>query len=154
MGKYDHVFGAEGASEKTLRPEEAVAAIAVVTIFADGQPSDEENQVLTEIINSLDIFEDYAVEEFQKMFDKITGILNQEGIGVLFNTAVDALSDDLIEISFEVAVEIILSEESDDESEDTFLDELAEALGLPEEIAQEIIDDLIDDELIEDDEEV
>lgn len=154
MGKYDHVFGAEGESEQTLSPEEAVAAIAVVTIFADGQPSDEENQVLTEIINSLEIFDSYAVEDFQKMFDKITGILNQEGIGVLFNTAVDSLSDDLIEIAFEVAVDIILSDESADEAEETFLDDLAEALGLPEEIAQEIIDDMIDDELMDDDEEV
>lgn len=154
MGKYDIVFATEGESEQTLSPEEAVAAIATVAIFADGKPSDEENQILSEIINSLDIYEGYEAEDFQQMFDKITGILNTDGIGVLFNTAVESISDDLVEIAFEVAAEIVLSDESVDDLEDSLLHDLSAALGLPEEIAQEIIDDLTADEDLIDDEEV
>lgn len=146
MGKYDAIFAVEEELDTEFTPEEALLAIGTVALFADGQPSDEENSVLTDIVNDSGLFEEYSSEDIQAVMDKIVGIINQEGLGVLFNTAVNCLTEDMLESAFEVAAVVVLSDEAVDESEDNFLGALAEALELDQETAQDIIDSLFEEE--------
>jgi tellurite resistance protein len=143
VGKYDYLFATEETSECNLNPEEALAAIVTVAAHVDGEPSSHENQITNDMINNLDRFANYSDHKRQKMFNKITGILNKEGLGVLFNTAVESLTDDLAETAFELASEVILSDGKVDPAEDTLLFELCSALGIPETIAQEVIDEAV-----------
>lgn len=146
MVKYQGIFEAENTSQQTLTPEEAVAAIVMIAVYAEGQPSQEKNEAATNIINTMDIFENYSVDEFQEVLNKIVGILDEEGIGVLFNTAVDSISDDLVEPAFEAATEAMLVDGQIAEDKENFLYELAEALDISEDIAQDIIDELTSEE--------
>lgn len=155
MGKYQAIFEAEEALDTEFSPEEAVVAVAMVALFADGEPDEEEIQILNDIINESDLFEDYGDDDIQAMFDKITGLINDNegGLGVLFNTAVESLPEDWTETAFEAAAAVVLSNESVEDSEDSFLSDLAQALDLSQETAQEIIDELISDYEEEEEEE-
>lgn len=144
--KYQEIFDVDITSKQTLSPEEAVAAIVMVAVYANGQPSEEEYEEAINIINTQDIFDSYSVDEFQETIDKITKLLNEEGIGVLFRTAVASISDDLAEIAFQAVAEMVLVDQKIDEDEESFLSQLADALDISEEVAQDMIDELIDEE--------
>lgn len=146
MVKYQEIFEVEITSKKKLSPEEAVAAIVMVAVYANGQPSEEESEEAINIINTQDIFDSYSVDEFQEMINKITKLLNEEGIGVLFRTAVASITDDLAEIAFQAVAEMVLVDQKIDEDEESFLSQLAEALDISEDVAQDMIDELIDEE--------
>lgn len=146
MVKYQEIFDVEITSKQKLTPEEAVAAIVMVAVYANGQPSEEENEEAINIINTQDIFDSYSVDEFQEMIDKITKLLNEEGIGVLFRTAAESITDDLGEIAFQAVAEMVLVDQKIDEDEESFLSQLAEALDISEDVAQDMIDELIDEE--------
>lgn len=143
--KYQEIFEVEITSKQKLSSEEAVAAIVMVAVYANGQPSEEESEEAINIINTQDIFESYSVDEFQEMINKITRMLNEEGIGVLFKTSVESV-DDLGEIAFQAVAEMVLVDQKIDEDEESFLSQLAEALDISEEVAQDMIDELIDEE--------
>lgn len=143
MGKYSEVFAANGQSEKTLPPEQAVGAIVFVAMFADSGVDEEEIEYLNDMLSSLEIFDSYSAEEMQAMLDKFTDIYDEEGIGALFNVAVASISEELVETAFEAAVEAVLEDDNLSEEEEEFLRSLQTALGLPNELAQEIIDDLV-----------
>lgn len=145
MVKYQEIFDVEITSKQKLSPEEAVAAIVVVAVYANGQPSEEENEEAINIINTQDIFESYSVDEFEEMLDKITRMLNEEGIGVLFKTAAESV-DDLGEIAFQAVAEMVLVDRKIEHDEESFLSQLAEALDISEDVAQDMIDELIDEE--------
>jgi len=144
--KYPEIFETEILSQQTLTPEEAVTAIIMVTAYANGQPSQEENESAINIINTLDIFENYDVDEFQSMMNKIIGILDEEGIGVLFKTAVESITDDLGETAFQAAAEILLGNGEIDAEKSDFFAKLTEQLDISEDVAQDMIDELINEE--------
>lgn len=143
--KYQEIFDVEITSKQKLSPEEAVAAIVMVAVYANGQPSKEENEEAINIINTQDIFESYSVDEFEKMLNKITRMLNDEGIGVLFKTAVESV-DDLGEVAFQSVAEMMLIDQKIEHDEESFLSQLASALDISEDVAQDMIDELIDEE--------
>ncbi|MFB2881427.1 tellurite resistance TerB family protein [Floridanema aerugineum] len=144
--KYQEIFDVDITSKQKLSPEEAVAAIVMVAVYANGQPSKEESEEAINIINTQDIFDSYSVDEFQEMINKITKLLNEEGIGVLFRTAVASITDDLAEIGFQAVAEMVLVDQKIDEDEESFLSQLAAALDISEDVAQDLIDELIDEE--------
>ena len=143
MGKYSEVFAANGQSDKTLAPEQAVGAIVFVAMFADSGVDEEEIDYLHDMLSSLEIFDSYTAEEMHAMLDKFTDIYDEEGIGALFNVAVASISEELVETAFEAAVEAVLEDDNLSEEEEEFLKSLQTALGVPNELAQEIIDDLV-----------
>lgn len=142
-GKYEEVFSAEGQSEQMLSPEEGVVAIVFVAMFANNDVNKEDLEYLSDMLSSLEIFDSYSTIEMQEVLDDITSIYDEEGIGILFNTAIASITDELVETAFEVAVEVVLVDDSLSEEAENFLYNIQKALGIPEEIAQEIIDDLV-----------
>ncbi|MBD2185151.1 hypothetical protein H6S82_17025 [Planktothrix sp. FACHB-1355] len=143
MSKYDEIFASEVQSEQKLNSEEAVAAIIFAAMFAGKEINDEEMEYLNDILSDTGVFDSYSPEEIQQTLDKITDIYNEEGSGVLFNTAINSISDEFVEIAFEGAVAVVLAEENLPEEEESFVNKLQEALDIPEDVAQEIIDDFV-----------
>jgi len=146
VAKYQEIFEVEITSKQNLSPVEAVAAIVMVAVYANGQPSEEENEDAINIILTQDIFDSYSVDDFQEMINKITKLLNDQGIGVLFRTAVESITDDLGEIAFQAVAEMMLVDQKIDDDEKSFLFQLAEALDISEDVAEDMIDELIDEE--------
>jgi hypothetical protein len=145
MGKYDNIFNSQKKSEQVLTPEEAVAAMAVVTAAADSSLEDVDAEDIAMILWEFEVFEEYSEEEISEVVDRLMGIAEDEGIGTLFNTASDSLSDELILDAFAAGVLMVIDEEEliIPQAKTPLLKRLQQALDLEEEEAQEIIQEVI-----------
>ncbi|MBH8552783.1 tellurite resistance TerB family protein [Nostocaceae cyanobacterium CENA357] len=139
MNLLNTVLGTENQAPAFLSPAEAFAAITLVTTASDGYLSNEQALCLSSVLSRLKLFRSYTDELMKRLFDKILGILRQEGFNSLFNAAKQSLSQDLREAAFAVATDLILAESLVTEDEKNFLTDLSQALGLSSEIAIQIM---------------
>lgn len=96
MGKYDKFFESQEVLRESLNPNEAIAAIAVVTAIADSSIKDVDAELLTDILWGFEIFDEYSDDELLEMIDKLVALAEDQGVGTLFNTAYESLDDELI----------------------------------------------------------
>ncbi|NJL10057.1 MAG: tellurite resistance TerB family protein [Richelia sp. RM2_1_2] len=162
MGKYDKFFSSKKTLKESLTPEEAVAAIALVTTVADSSLEDVDIEFLVDILWGFEIFEEYSDEDLLEMLEKLLNLAEQQGAGALFNAANDKLEDEFLEDAFAAGVSVIIDEEEMHipKSKTPLLKSLQQALELDDEEAQEIIEDVIAafeeaelEELLEDEDE-
>ncbi|MBF2018402.1 MAG: hypothetical protein IGS23_25025 [Rivularia sp. T60_A2020_040] len=162
MGKYDKFFSSKKTLKESLTPEEAVAAIALITTAADSSLEDVDIEFLVDILWGFEIFEEYSDEDLLEMLEKLLNLAEQQGAGALFNAAHDKLEDEFLEDAFAAGVSVIIDEEEMHipKSKTPLLKSLQQALELDDEEAQEIIEDVIAafeeaelEELLEDEDE-
>lgn len=162
MTNFDKIFNSPKASEQSLTPEEAVAAIAVVTAIADSSIEAVDPDDLGGVLWEFEVFEEYSEEEITEIVDRLIGIAEDEGLGPLFKAASQALSDDLVLDGFAAGIIVLLDVEdiAIPTNKQPYLKKLQEALGLEDEEAQEIIKEVIaafeeaeDEDFLEDEDE-
>jgi len=142
---YDKIFNSPKTSEEPLSPEEAVAAIAVVTAIADSSIEDVDAENLAGILWEFEVFEEYSEDETTEIVDRLIGIVEDEGLGSLFNAAKKALSDELVLDGFAAGVIVLLDGEelTISKKKEPYLKKLQKALELEDEEAEEIIKEVI-----------
>ncbi|MFH7026192.1 MAG: hypothetical protein ACHBN1_12485 [Heteroscytonema crispum UTEX LB 1556] len=145
MGKYDKIFNSQEASEESLSPEEAVAAVAVVSAAADSSIEEVDAEILASILWDFEVFEEYSEDEVSEIVDRLLGIAKKAGLGPLLNTAIESLSEDLVLDAFAAGVMMVLDEEEliVPKGKMPFLKQLQSVLQLEEEEAQEVISEVI-----------
>ncbi len=144
MTKYDKIFGVEDASEESLSPEEAVAAIAVITAIADSPVEEVDAESLAGVLWEFEVFEEYTEDEIVDIVERLISIAEEEGLGPLFNTANASLSDEIVLDGFAAGVIILLDRElTIPKQKQPYLKKLQEALEIEDEEAQEIIQEVI-----------
>jgi hypothetical protein len=144
MTKYDKIFGVEDASEESLSPEEAVAAIAVITAIADSPVEEVDAESLAGVLWEFEVFEEYTEDEIVDIVERLISIAEEEGLGPLFNTANASLSDDIVLDGFAAGVIVLLDQElTIPKQKQPYLKKLQEALEIEDEEAQEIIQEVI-----------
>lgn len=145
MTKYDKIFNSKDTSEESLSPEEAVAAIAVITVLADSAIDEVEAERLVINLWEFEVFDEYSEDEIAEIVDRLIGIAEDEGIGALFNTASASLADDIVLDGFAAGVIMVLDEEKliIPKQKQSYLKKLKEALELEDEEAEEIIQEVI-----------
>ena len=84
MGKFDKIFNSEDQSEASLTLEESVAAVALVA--AEANSPDTNADILESILWESEIFAEYSEDDMSAMFQRLDGIVAQDGLGALFNT--------------------------------------------------------------------
>jgi tellurite resistance protein len=140
MGLFDKIAGSRKKASTTLGPAEAFAAIALIAVASDGYITDTEAQALSTILGRMQLFRSYPSDVMRRMFDKLMGIMQREGLDALFNAATTALPHDLTETAFAIATDIVLADGEVTEEEETLLNDLCRVLEVPEETAIKIID--------------
>ncbi len=144
MTRYDKIFRSPDISEESLNPEEAVAAIAVITAITDSSFEEVDAEILGSILWDFEVFEEYSEDEITEIVDRLLVIANKEGLGPLFNAARNAVSDDTILDAFAAGVIVVLDDElAIPKKKQLYLKDLQEALALEEEEAEEIIQEVI-----------
>ncbi|MEH2070353.1 MAG: hypothetical protein V7K47_19710 [Nostoc sp.] len=144
MSKYDKIFNSSEASEESLSPEEAVAAIATVTAIADLSIEDVDAESLAGILWEFEVFEEYSEDEIVGIVDRLIGIAEDEGLASLFNTAKISLSDELVLDGFAAGVIVLLDDQlAIAKQKRAYLKKLQTALELEDEEAEEIIKEVI-----------
>ena len=139
MGLFDKMFGAQSQIPEAFSPAEAFAAITLTATASDGYLSEEESRGITATLSRMKLFRSYPHEVMNRLFDKLLGILQRDGINTLFDTAKESLPLDLREAAFAVAADLVLAEGIVTEEEHNFLNDLYQALGISSEIARQIL---------------
>ncbi|MGD1874096.1 MAG: tellurite resistance TerB family protein [Mastigocoleus sp.] len=145
MAQYDHIFRKQGISSTILTQEEAVVAIAVVTIAADASLDRVDSYSIIDTLWEFEVFEEYSDEELSKIVEKALAIANKEGVEILFNTAFQYLSDEIILDAFAVSVSMLVNEETliIPPEKLPLIYELQAVFDLDDTEAEEIIDEVI-----------
>ncbi len=145
MAKYDEVFNSDEVIEESLSAAEAVAAMAVVTAFADANDGEIDVETLASMLWGFETFEEYSEDEMASMLDKLINIAEDNGVGILFNSANQSLSDDSLFDAYAAGVMMLVDEEIGvvPKKKMSFLNQLQAALELDNDEAQEIMDEVI-----------
>ncbi|MBH8572275.1 hypothetical protein I8752_04330 [Nostocaceae cyanobacterium CENA369] len=145
MIDYDKIFNSSEVSEESLSPEEGVAAVAVVTAIADSAVEEVDAEILASILWEFEVFEEYSEDEITEIVDRLIGIAEDEGLCCLFNSASEALSDELVLDGFAAGVIVLIDEEEliIPKEKQPYLKKLQEALKIEDEEAEEIIQEVI-----------
>ncbi|WP_413171208.1 hypothetical protein [Anabaena azotica] len=145
MTKYDKIFNSAETSEESLSPEEAVAAIAVITAIVDSSIEDLDVESLADILWEFEVFDEYSAEEMLEIVDRLVAIAKHEGLGALFNTANASLSDEIVLDGFAAGVIMLLDDENltIPTQKQPYIKQLQQALELEDIEAEEIIKEVI-----------
>jgi hypothetical protein len=148
MNKYENILNnSEEFTDVKLTPSEGMAAIAVIALMADNPDGEVDPDLLISVLTSFELFDEYAEEELLAMIDKLTEVVDEEGLGALFNAAddIEAISDDLVPDAFAIAVATLIDEEQlvIPAAKKAFLKELQTALDVDDEEANAIINDVV-----------
>ncbi|MEG4802951.1 tellurite resistance TerB family protein [Microcoleus sp. ARI1-B5] len=141
MSKFDKIFNSEDKSEASLTPEESVAAVALVA--AEANSPDADADILESILWDSEIFAEYLEDDMSAMFQKLAGIIAQDGFGALFNTAWESMPDELVLDTFAITAAMFVADGEISQKHLPFLQEFQQVLGVEDEEAEEIIDDVI-----------
>jgi hypothetical protein len=159
MSNYEQIFEAKNTTEESLSPQEAVAAIALVSAIADSGLEEVDAEGLAGILWEFEVFAEFSEDEIVEMVDELMAIAEEEGVGPLFNTATQSLPEEMVWDGFAAGVVILLDEEElvVPTDKQPYLKKLQEALKLKDEEAQEIVQEVIaafqepdDDEFLDD----
>lgn len=138
MSKYDKLFQSYAKSTEKLTPLEALFAITLIVVYADGKMSDKESELLNRLMAS-GAMKGYSEEDIQKISNKIDKIWDRQGTVALLHGAVEALPDDMVEDAFSVAAAFAIADGKVTPEESNYLDRLAQALKIPGETAPRLI---------------
>jgi tellurite resistance protein len=144
MTSYEQIFNSKQTTEETLTPEEAVAAIAVVTALADSSIEQIDAEGLAGILWEFEVFAEYSEDEIIEIVDELIAMTEEEGIGALFKAATQALSDELVWDGFAAGVIVLLDAEKlvIPQEKQPYLKKLQQALRLEESEAQQVIQEI------------
>lgn len=140
MGLFDKLTSGRKASQTTLGPAEAFAAVTLIAVAADGYCTESEVRALSTTLSRMQLFRSYPTDVMRKMIERLQSMLQREGIEVLFKVAMATLPDELKETSFAVATDIVLADGEVTQEEEKLLNDLYRALEISEELAVKIID--------------
>lgn len=148
MNKYENILNnSEEFTDVKLTPSEGIAAIAVIALMADNPDGEVDPDFLINILTSFELFDEYAEEELLATIDKLSEIVDEDGLGALFNAAddIEAISDDLVPDAFAIAVATLIDEDKLEipTAKKAFLKELQTALDVDDEEANAIINDVV-----------
>ncbi|HIK27075.1 MAG: tellurite resistance TerB family protein [Oscillatoriaceae bacterium SKW80] len=138
MSKFDHIFKTYAKYAEKLTPLEALFAITLIVVYADGKRAAKEDELLRRLIAS-GAMKGFSEKDFQKISEKIDKIWDEQGTAALFNAAISALPKDMLEEAYGVAVAFAIADGKVSKKESNYLDELAQAMGLSEETAHKIV---------------
>ncbi len=145
MGKYDKIFQSDDISQQVLSPEEAVAAIAVVTQAADLTLENVDIEMLIDTLWGFEVFDEYDDNALSEVISKLIAIAETEGLGALFNAANEFLTDELVLDGFAAGVSVLVS--FDDiaipKAKMPLLKQLQSVLEVEDEEANEVIEEVL-----------
>jgi hypothetical protein len=148
MLKYETILNnSDEFTDVKLTPAEGIAAIAVIALLADRPSAEIPAEDLIDILEDFEIFDDYTENDLLAVIDKLMEIVDQEGLGALFNAAddVDVISDELVLSAYAMAVATLIDEKNlvIPPAKLAFLQELQIALDVDREEAAEVLADVV-----------
>lgn len=128
------------ARKTSFSQPEAMAAIAVAAVAADGKILEVETERSLWLLSQLELFKGYSEPKIIKIVEKLFNILNEKGLNNLVAIANQSLQSKYKETAFTVATDLVLIDGEFSVSEQVFLKNLREVLDISVETAEAILD--------------
>jgi|CXWL01.1.fsa_nt_gi uncharacterized tellurite resistance protein B-like protein len=140
MGLFDKLLGGQSSENATLTKQEAVAAVLLITVAADGNISSEEVESVIAISNRMQLLRSQTADQFNEMMRKLIGILQKQGYEFLLNKATEAMPADLKQTAFAVAADLMFADGFIEEKEKTVIEAIQRAMQIPDDLALKIVE--------------
>lgn len=140
---FDHLFSEDNFSGPILEltTVEALMAVSVLAIAADGKLSEHEQQTL--FTTYIRFFAESSLEKYHKFLDHVLALIRRYNASDVFLAAKKILTPLLKETAFAIATDLVLSDGVFTQEEKKFLLQLWNALEIPDENGQKIIDVMV-----------
>ncbi|HMV76585.1 MAG TPA: tellurite resistance TerB family protein [Leptospiraceae bacterium] len=130
-------------TEKPFSPVEAIVAVGLVAIAADGVVEDIETESLLAVLQKIEALKEYSEEQFKTLIDRIVKIGREEGLGTLVNSSAEVLTNQALkEGALMTAVLVVASDGKVVDEEQEFIDYLLNLFGISDERYDEILDSI------------
>ena len=139
MGLFDEMFN-QPSESPPLSTAEAIAAICLVAIAADGYLSEREGREMDMLLSRMRLFKSYSNDMIGRMKDSLLNQLKQYGPGRLVENAKAAMPSELAPTAFALAADLVLADGTVTSQEQAFLDDLYRILELSGEQALRIVE--------------
>ncbi len=133
------------AKRTSFSQAEAMAAIAVAAVAADGKILEVETERSLWLLSQEELFKGYSEPKIIKIVEKLFNILNHKGLNNLVAIANESLQSKYKETAFRVATDLVFVDGEFSGSEQVFLKNLREVLDIPVETAGAILDAKIEE---------
>jgi uncharacterized tellurite resistance protein B-like protein len=140
MSASDSLPSVHQAGAVALEPAEAFAAIAYITVRADGNAAEAEVRAIVNSLPRMRLFQGYSDAQITGIFDRLESLVASQGIDSLLQAAIASLPQDLRETAFAVSADIVFADGKISEEEVGLLNWLYPALEISDEIAEKILD--------------
>lgn len=134
MGLFDDVLS-EMAPSSQMSKAEAFAGILLAAVASDGHISDDEAQGLVTLTMRMKLFQNVSPDRFNRMMDRLTGLLKRHGVEPLLDKCVEALPSELRETAFAHCCNLVLADRGIEDEEKRFLSTLQRRLEIDREQA-------------------
>lgn len=132
MGLFDSAFEDVNENEGMSKAE-SFAGILLSAVACDGHISDEEAQGLYTIASRMKLFENIGPDKFNRLMDRLLGILKRTDHEKLLERSAEYLPEELHETAFAAACDLVLADQGIEEEEKEFLSVLQRTLGIERE---------------------
>ena len=127
----------------TLTMREAVTAILVAAVAADGTLVEQEAERLNALLPSMRLFRQTSAAHLQRLTETALDIIGSTGPDALLPACAEVIPESLRAPLFALAVELVIVDGDVSATETRFVDSLKSALAIDDEIAANIIEVLL-----------
>lgn len=139
MGLFDKVMGKDGG-KISLNKQEAFAAIAVATVGADGDVSEEEVQRIVVNFAALNAFRRSNIRDIGDNLNQVAKLIKRHGAPAVVEAAKSTLPKESLNTAFFLAADLALADGVVEPKEEKFLEELQKTLGVDQALAEKIVE--------------
>lgn len=133
----------QDGDDSTLTMREAVTAILVAAVAADGTLVEQEAERLNALLPSMRLFRQTSAAHLQRLTETALDIIGSTGPDTLLPACAEVIPASLRAPLFALAVELVIVDGDVSATETRFVDSLKSALAIDDEIAANIIEVLL-----------
>jgi uncharacterized tellurite resistance protein B-like protein len=122
---------------------EAVAAVLVAAVSADGRFGVEEANRLNNILSTSRLFEQAVQAHDVEVVERALNLLTDHGVAPVLSACGAVIAPELRPTVFAIAADLVLADGRIDGREKAFIDQLHAALGVDEQMAVKIVEVLL-----------
>ena len=143
MSLIDRALRGEPIEPPALRVPDAIAAILVASVAADGDLNPEEAIRLNSILSTTRVLREAGNGSMQGLADRAIRLLTDYGLPAVLVACAKAIPVDLRPTTFALATDLVLADGRIGDREKIFIDELQAVLDIDDATARKIVDVLL-----------
>lgn len=143
MSPIDRALEGQPADPPALPVPDAIAAVLVASVAADGDLNTEEAVRISSILSTTRVLRQAGNGSMQGLAQRAIGLLTDYGLPAVLTACAKAIPADLRPTTFALATDLVLADGRIGDREKIFIDELQAVLDLDDATALKIVDVLL-----------